>query len=109
MLPSSVTNAPADPYLSTRAFNALPALNCRTNFSGTTTFSPVFGFLAVRGGRWFISKLPKPRISIRCPLAKLEIIASNIALMAISASFAVSCGERLAIRAFKFDLVIRAM
>ena len=32
-------------YLSTFIFNSLPGLKCGTNFSGTLTFSPVFGFL----------------------------------------------------------------
>ena len=32
-------------YLSTFNFNSLPGLKWGTNFSGTLTFSPVFGFL----------------------------------------------------------------
>jgi len=38
-------------YLSTRALNSFPALKCGTFFSGTLTFSPVLGFLPMRGGR----------------------------------------------------------
>jgi hypothetical protein len=37
-------------YLSTFIFNSLPGLKCGTNFSGTLTFSPVFGFLPSLAG-----------------------------------------------------------
>jgi hypothetical protein len=49
----------------------LPALKCGTFFSGTSTFSPVL--------RWPVieAKPPNPRISIRCPFARVFAIASN--------------------------------
>lgn len=36
---------------STRSRNSFPALKCGTHFSGTSTFSPDFGFRPTRGGR----------------------------------------------------------
>ncbi len=40
--------------LSTRSRSSLPRMKCGTHFSGTGTFSPVFGLRPVRAGRWLI-------------------------------------------------------
>jgi len=56
-------------FWSTLSRNSLPALKCGTNFSGTCTRSPDFGLRPTRAGRGH-PKLPKPRISMRCPFTE---------------------------------------
>ena len=91
---------------STRSRNSLPGLKCGTNFSGTSTFSPDFGLRPTRDGRRLRPKLPKPRISMRWPLASASDIASSIVFTAKSASLRTSCGNRVASWATNSDLVI---
>ena len=98
------SGSPARP--STRSRNSLPGLKCGTNFSGTSTFSPDFGLRPTRDGRRLRPKLPKPRISMRWPLAKASDIASSIVFTAKSASLRTSCGNRVASWATNSDLVI---
>ena len=44
----------------------------------------------VRGGLRVTEKLPKPRISMRCPRARASLMASRMVLTATSASRTVS-------------------
>src|SRR5881392_4089905 len=48
----------------------------------------------MRGGRRLIEKLPKPRISMRCPRTSASLIASRMVLTAYSASRWVSWLKR---------------
>src|SRR5690606_25457722 len=75
---------------STRSRNCLPGLKCGTRFSGTITLSPDFGLRPMRGGRLLSAKLPKPRISMRWPVARAFVIASRMVLIVYSASLATS-------------------
>ena len=49
--PSGPLSGPGAYGVSTRSRSSLPALKCGTNFPGTETLLPDFGFLPVRGGR----------------------------------------------------------
>ena len=62
-----------------------------TRVSGTETLSPLRGLRPMRGGRRDIEKLPKPRISMRCPATKASAIAASIVLTANSVSPFVKC------------------
>lgn len=81
---------------STLSRNSFPALKWGTDFAGTATCSPVFGFRPVRGARWFRLKTPKPRISTRLPSVSVSEMAVTISFTATSASLVVSCGNRRA-------------
>jgi hypothetical protein len=63
------------------SLSAFPTLKCKTLFSGTSTFSPVFGFLALLGLLLFGLKLPKPLISIFSPLTNASFILSKTVIL----------------------------
>ena len=89
------------PLAVTLSRNSLPALKRGTLFAGTRTIAPVLGLRPSRGGLWFRLKLPKPRISIRSPLASALLSASSVALTASAMSFAESSGCCAAIRTIR--------
>ena len=55
---------------SIRSLSSLPTLKNGVRLAGMCTSSPVFGFRPSRASRTFTWKLPKPRISIRSPVAE---------------------------------------
>ena len=75
-------------------------------FRGSARCSPERGLRPMRGGRRLIEKLPKPRISMRCPRTSASLIASRIVLTAYSASRCVSCAKRAASSSTRSDRVI---
>src|SRR4051812_17354398 len=70
------------------------------------TCSPERGLRPTRGGRRLIEKLPKPRISMRCPRARASDIASRTVLTANSVSRTVICVNRSASCATRSDRVM---
>lgn len=70
-------------------FSALEALKAGVTFGGTETRSPVFGFRAVRAGRFLTAKEPKPRSSTLSPCANASVIVSRTASTTLTASFCV--------------------
>lgn len=56
--------------LSISSRRAFPGLNRGTRFSGMATLSPLRGLRPIRDCLRLMEKLPKPRISIRCPRTK---------------------------------------
>src|SRR5688572_12838813 len=60
----------------------------------------------MRGGRRLIEKLPKPRISMRCPRASASDIASRMVFTANSVSRCVSWPNRSASSATRSERVI---
>lgn len=80
----------------TPSLKSAPGLKRTARLLGTTTDSPVLGFLALRGGRWLDVNDPKPRISIRAPLAKAMVNALTMASTLACASRTCSCAKRSA-------------
>src|SRR6516165_2642143 len=76
--------APAE--LFTKSFNSLLGLKNGIFFAGTSTFSPVFGFLPMRPRRCRVRKLPKPRISILSPFCRASMMLSKIVSTIVSDS-----------------------
>src|SRR6202042_3171180 len=78
----------------TKSFNSLLGLKKGIFLAGTSTFSPVFGFRPVRGLRWRVRKLPKPRISILSPARRERTTLSKIVSTITSLSLRVSSARR---------------
>ena len=74
----------------TRSFNSLLGLKKGIFFAGTSTFSPVLGLRPMRGLRWRVRKLPKPRISILSPARRERTTLSKIVSTITSLSLRVS-------------------
>src|SRR2546427_779241 len=55
-----------------------PALKKGIFLAGTSTLAPVLGFRPMRGLRFRVRKLPKPRISILSPVRRARTILSKI-------------------------------
>src|SRR3954452_10882038 len=73
----------------TTSFNSLLGLKYGIFLAGTSTRAPVLGLRPIRGWRWRVRKLPKPRISILSPLRKERTMLSKIASTMTSDSFRV--------------------
>src|SRR5208282_37749 len=78
----------------TRSLSSLLGLKKGIFFAGTSTFSPVFGLRPMRGLRWRVRKLPKPRISILSPARNERTTLSKIVSTITSLSFRVSSAKR---------------
>src|ERR1700688_3245758 len=78
----------------TRSFNSLLGLKKGIFLAGTSTFSPVLGLRPVRGLRWRVRKLPKPRISILSPARRDRTTLSKIVSTITSLSLRVSSAKR---------------
>src|SRR5712671_7951713 len=86
--------APAASPSLTRSFNSLLGLKNGIFFAGTSTRSPVLGFLPTRGLRWRVRKLPKPRISILSPARNERTTLSKMVSTITSLSLRVSSARR---------------
>src|SRR5690242_3812571 len=75
--------------LLTTSFNSLLGLKYGIFLAGTSTRAPVLGLRPIRGCRWRVRKLPKPRISILSPVRSERTILSKIASTMTSDSFRV--------------------
>src|SRR5690606_22639481 len=93
--------------LFSRSRISLPALNCGTYFSPTSTCSPVRGLRPTRAGRFLTEKAPKPRNSTRSPRAMASPISSRIALTMFSMSRWNRCGFSAASFSTSSDLIIK--
>src|SRR5258708_3541312 len=82
----------ASPF--TRSFSSLLGLKKGIFFAGTSTFSPVLGLRPIRGLRWRVRKLPKPRISILSPARNDRTTLSKIVSTITSLSLRVSSAKR---------------
>ena len=71
--------------------NSLPGLKCGTYLPFKLTDSPVLGLRPTLGFRKCSEKLPKPRISIRLPLASSWLIFSSKPFTANSTSLRSRC------------------
>src|SRR6267142_3282993 len=76
------------------SFNSLPGLKYGTFFGGTSTLSPVFGFLPLRGSRLRSRKLPKPRSSIFSPRCSASMMLLNTVSTMTSECFLVRSDTR---------------
>jgi hypothetical protein len=74
----------------------MPGLKWGTDFSGTSTDSPVFGLRPLRGGRVCTVKLPNPRISILLRFANLVASVSRITFTDTSTSCRLNCEKSFA-------------
>src|SRR5262249_40886444 len=83
----------------------LPGLKYGIRLAGTSTLSPVFGFLPCRDRRWRIRKLPKPRSSILSSRCRAWMMESKTVLTMASECFLVS-SETLATSSTRSALVI---
>ena len=90
----------------TRSRRSLPGLKCGTYLPASATVSPVLGLRPWRGGRKCRLKLPKPRISMRCPCARASLMISRICLTASSTSFAGKCPCFAAMSSISSDFVM---
>src|ERR1700727_351841 len=94
-LGGGVGSAAASPTPSfTKSFNSLLGLKKGIFLAGTSTFSPVFGLRPVRGLRWRVRKLPKPRISILSPARRERTTLSKMVSTITSLSLRVSSARR---------------
>src|SRR5713226_1008718 len=78
----------------TRSFSSLLGLKKGIFLAGTSTRSPVLGFLPTRGLRWRVRKLPKPRISILSPARSERTTLSKMVSTITSLSLRVSSAKR---------------
>src|ERR1700730_5930498 len=82
------------PPVLTRSFNSLLGLKNGIFLAGTSTRSPVLGFLPTRGLRWRVRKLPKPRISILSPARSERTTLSKMVSTITSLSLRVNSARR---------------
>src|SRR5579883_511413 len=75
--------------LFTTSLSSLLGLKYGIFLAGTSTRAPVLGFRPMRGWRWRVRKLPKPRISILSPPRSDRTMLSKIASTMTSDSFRV--------------------
>ena len=87
----------------TRFLISWPGLKWSLHRCPIATASPVLGLRASLGGRLCREKLPKPRISIRCPLARDSASASSRVFTAASTCAAGMAGMAWASRAISSE------
>ena len=62
---------------SVASLRSFPGLNAGESLAGTSTFSPVLGFLATLGALSFKRNVPNPLISTFSPLARASVTTSK--------------------------------
>ena len=94
-----------------RLAQALPGLEVRHQLFGNDDLLAAARLRPTRGGRRLIEKLPKPRISMRCPRASASDIASRMVLTAANSAVALrdcaSWAKRSASRATRSERAAR--